>query len=363
MVKKIGQWLVAIAVSLVCVELVLQAAVRLGFADLDLPSYSLAQAQPFWQEVNADFGVWHPANARYRHRRSCFDLIYTSNAYGMRDRDVAMASPARRVVVLGDSFVEGWGVDGGRRFTEQLNSLTGIDHLNFGVAGDFGPTQASVLYKTLAAKFDHRAVIFTILPENDFLDDMPFPQRLRQGARHRPYLIGRYPDYRLQYPAGGWSPDRHRSWFFKNVLREFWLTFRAGDHAVQLVQQLIAYWQKKGDFDPLHSFYFDYTQEDFDRLRYAIEQIKATAGDRPVLIVSIPVMMDYWRAASAGTTPPLTRQLSELSARLGIAYIDLLQHMNGTDRERYFLACDPHWSDLGHRRAAEVMATWGFYGK
>src|SRR6266542_2928314 len=92
MVKKIGQWLLAIAVSLVCVELALQAAVRLGFADLDLPSYSLAQAQPFWQEVNADFGVWHPPNARYRHRRSCFDLIYTSNAYGMRDRDVAMAS-------------------------------------------------------------------------------------------------------------------------------------------------------------------------------------------------------------------------------------------------------------------------------
>jgi lysophospholipase L1-like esterase len=363
MVKKIGQWLLAIAISLVCVELLLQGVVRLGFVDIDLPSYSMTQARPFWQELNADFGVWHPANAHYRHRRSCFDLIYTSNAYGMRDRDVAMASPSRRVVVLGDSFVEGWGVDGGHRFTDQLAALTGIQHLNFGVAGDFGPTQESVLYKTLAAKFDHRAVILTILPENDFLDDMPFPQRLVKGARHRPFLIGHYPDYRLQYPAGDWAPDQHPRWFAKNVLREFWLTFRVGDHAVQLAQQLVAYWRHKGDFNPLHSFYFDYRPEDFDRLRYAIEQIKATAGDRPLLIVTIPVAMDYWRAASTDTTPPLTRELTDLSAKLGITYIDLLQRMNGAERDRYFLACDPHWSDLGHRRAAEVIATWDFYGK
>ena len=35
--------------------------------------------------------------------------------------------------------------------------------------------------------------------------------------------------------------------------------------------------------------------------------------------------------------------------------------MNGADRDQYFLKCDPHWSDLGHRRAAEAVATWSFY--
>ena len=359
--KKIGEWSLAIAVSLVVVEVMLQAAVRLGFTDLDLPGYSLRQAQPFWQDIDADFGVWHPSDAVYRHSKSCFDVTYASNAHGMRDPDVAVASSAPRVIVLGDSFVEGWGLALGRRFTDRLTDLTGIAHLNFGAAGEFGSTQDYVLYKALASKFDHRAVILAILPENDFLDDAPAPSRLRAGARHRPYLIGTYPDYRIEYPAGPWSPEKPWSWYAKNVLREFWLTYRAADHGIALLQQAIAFWRKAKTFDPLHSYYFDFKPEEFDRLRYAIEQIKALASDRPFLILTVPVEMDYRRAAVAGTPPPLTRKLTELSARLGITYIDLLQAMNESDREKYFLACDPHWSESGHAQAAAANAEWSFY--
>jgi lysophospholipase L1-like esterase len=353
-------WLPALAVSLVCVEIVLQAAVRLGVASVDLPSYSIAYAKPFWQDVNPHFGVWHPANARYRHQKSCFDLVYASNAHGMRDRDVTIASQSPRVVVLGDSFAEGWGAAYGRRFTEHLRERTGIEHLNFGTSGDFGPTQSYMLYKTFAAQFDHRAVILTILPENDFLDDLPAPERLAKGARRRPYLVGAYPDYRLQYPAGEWSGDKRWGWHVKNVLREFWLTFRLADHAVQLAQRVMAFQRKKGDFDPLHSFYFDYTPEDFDRLRYAIEQIKALAGDRPMLIVTIPFETDFPRTAESAAPPPLRRDLAALAESLGITYVDLLEHMSD-ERAKYFLRCDPHWSEAGHQMVAEVIARWSFY--
>ena len=193
-------WLPALAISLVCVEIVLQAAVRLGVANVDLPSYSIAYAKPFWQDINPHFGVWHPAHARYRHQRACFDLVYASNAHGMRDRDVELTSPSPRVVVVGDSFAEGWGAAYGRRFTEHLHQRTGIEHLNFGTSGDFGSTQSYLLYKTFAAQFDHRAVIFTILPENDFLDDTPTPWRLVRGARHRPYLVGTTPTMSCNIP-------------------------------------------------------------------------------------------------------------------------------------------------------------------
>jgi hypothetical protein len=190
---------------------------------------------------------------------------------------------------------------------------------------------------------------------------MPLRPRLRKGARHRPYLIGNYPDYELRYPEGGWSPRTEWSWQVKNVLREFWLTFRAADHAVGLGQQAIAFWRKSRLFDPLQSFYFDYAPEQFDRLRYAIERIKAIADDRAMLIVTIPHDMDYRRAAVAGDRPPLTNALADLSRRLGIAYVDLLERSDAAERERYFLECDPHWSAAGHRLAAEVIAEWSFY--
>ena len=353
-------WLPALAISLVCIEIVLQAGVRLGMANVDLPSYSIAYAKPFWQDINRHFGVWHPPHARYRHQRVCFDLVYASNAHGMRNREVDIASPSPRVVVLGDSHTEGWGVDYGSRFTERLRDLTGIEHLNFGTSGDFGSTQSYVLYKTLAAQFDHRAVIFLIIPENDFLDDTPTPWRLAKGARHRPYLVGSYPRYELQYPAGMWTGDKGWGWHVKNLLREFWLTFRVVDHGVRMVQRIIAFETKKHTFDPMHSYYFDYTPEDFDRLRYAIEQIKAIAGDRRMLIVTIPFETDFPRTAASATPPPLRQELAALAARLDIAYVDLLEHM-GREPKQYFLGCDPHWSEAGHELVANVIARWSFY--
>jgi hypothetical protein len=358
--KKTGGWLLAFAISLVGIEVVLYAAVMAGIANIDLPSYSLKQAEPFWQDVNPDFGAWHVTNGSFRHRRSCFDLIYTSNAFGMRQGPTMLTSRSPRVVVLGDSFVEGWGVDAADRFTDRLAALTGIEHLNFGVSGDFGPTQSFFLYRTLATRFDHDAIILTVLPENDFFDDLPVPWRLRRGARHRPFLVGTYPDYRLAYPEGGWSPDKHTGWHVKNLLREFWLTYRVGDYAIAVSQQVLAFWRKRGEFDPTHSLYFDYTPEDFGRLRYAIEQIKAAAGERPVLVVTIPVEMDYQRAKAAGT-PPLTRELETMAAELGITYVDLLERMNDAQHARYFLKCDPHWSTLGHEQAARFISTWSYY--
>jgi hypothetical protein len=199
-----------------------------------------------------------------------------------------------------------------------------------------------------------------VLPENDFFDDLPVPWRLRRGARHRPFLVGTYPDYRLAYPEGGWSPDKHTGWHVKNLLREFWLTYRVGDYAIAVSQQVLAFWRKRGEFDPTHSLYFDYTPEDFGRLRYAIEQIKAAAGERPVLVVTIPVEMDYQRAKAAGT-PPLTRELETMAAELGITYVDLLERMNDAQHARYFLKCDPHWSTLGHEQAARFISTWSYY--
>jgi GDSL-like Lipase/Acylhydrolase family len=354
-------WLPAIAIGLICVEILLQTTVRLGFAPLDLPSYSLEEAAPFWQDINPDFGVWHQPHARYRHQKSCFDLIYTSNAHGMRDGEVDVASAAPRVVMLGDSFVEGWGVADGQRFTNRLTGATGIPHLNFGVAGDFGPTQESILYRTLASKFEHDAVILTILPANDFLDDEPWAVRLRKNARYRPYLVGEYPDYTVKYPAGGFKPVQHRGWQFKNALREFWLTYRTFDHFTQFAQQLITFYRRRGSFDPLQSYYFDYTNEEFGRMRYAIEQIRAAAGDRPMLVVTVPTGQDYDRAQAEGGTPPLTRDLRWLAQRTGFTYMDLREYMDGSERKRQFLACDPHWSPIGHAQAAAAIANWEFY--
>jgi hypothetical protein len=346
-----------LAISVAILEIALQLAVRLGYLNLSLPSYAFETIAPFWQDINEDFGVWHPPNARYRHRKSCIDQVYTSNSHGMRYHEVPPASLAPRVVVLGDSFVEGFGIAERDRLTERLEAMTGIAHLNFGTAGDFGPLQSFILYKSLASKFDHQAVIFMLFPQNDFLDDLPAPSRLRRGARYRPYLVGDYPNYRLTYPPGGLPADHQLNARLMSVLLEFSLVARAGDYAFTVVQQTVASRSRGGALKTPTSFYFDYSRDEYDRLRYTLAKIKESAGERPLLIASIALPHDY--AEAVDKTPPLTRELKALATQLDFTFMDLREQM--TDAMENYLSCDFHWSERGHRLAAEVIAKWSFY--
>ena len=47
-------------------------------------------------------------------------MTYNSNSYGMRDIEREKEGSGRRFVVIGDSFVEGFGVSSDNRFTNKL---------------------------------------------------------------------------------------------------------------------------------------------------------------------------------------------------------------------------------------------------
>jgi len=361
---KIGQYFLVLVICIASLEAGLYLMIRFGFLDVSYPSYSIANAKPFWRDLNADFGVWHSSNAKYRHWKVCFEVEYQSNSHGMRDAEADIESESRRVVVLGDSFVEGLGIDYGERFTELLESFTGLDHLNFGTSGNFGTTQSFVLYETFASKFSHEAVIFAVLPNNDFLDDQPNFGRLRQGARHRPYLVGKFPNYEIEYPSDDFTPEYKLRKFFGNLLQEFSLTVRVGRYITRYVKYMSA--QKKVSVDPgegkIGSYYFDYSQQQFDRLRFAIGRIKKQAGDKPVLVFTIPRHEDFERASIEKGTPPLTAELEKLSGEIGFNYVDLLIDMKGVpDWKTFFHTCDNHWGPKGHYRAAEILSKWDYY--
>jgi hypothetical protein len=76
-------------------------------------------------------------------RTTCtyFDVVRRSNSYGARDIERSPRSTTPRAVVLGDSFVEGIGVELGERVTDLLEKGSGAEYLNFGTAGNFSSIQ------------------------------------------------------------------------------------------------------------------------------------------------------------------------------------------------------------------------------
>ena len=95
-----------------------------------------------------------------------FDVPYRINEFGLRERPLRDLRQSRRILVLGNSLVEGWGVrasDGFVRVIEAaLNaSMPGaaIATVNAGISG-FGAAQSYLLYRKLRDEIKPDAVIF-----------------------------------------------------------------------------------------------------------------------------------------------------------------------------------------------------------
>ena len=164
---------------------------RFAFPGSDMSHYWVQGYDPI-------VGVWRNPHSSAHEIKSCFEVTYTSNSYGARDREREKKtnSPKERWVVLGDSWIEGYGVPMEKALPALLEQKTGLEHLNFGIGGT-SPLQYLLRYQHQVKEFDHSGVIVSFLPFNDFEDmDLEIAKRLH-AEKKRPYLSGQYPDFRI----------------------------------------------------------------------------------------------------------------------------------------------------------------------
>lgn len=315
----------------------------------DIPSFSFEHIGPrFWQDLNPDFGVWHLPNTSFRHRKSCFDVIYQTNEEGMRDKSRRRDGSSSRVLLIGDSFIEGWGVPEQDRLSNLLEKFWGKEALNFGTSGYFGPTQYYLLYKTFAKKFFHDEVIVGILPSNDFNDD-DF-ERWKDKGRHRPFWVGEYPKYQLTYPKSvleGMSWKRYVGGFFRefsylyNAVKYVFLSRKMGNHA---------------SGDKVFSRFYDFEEVEYKRMAYSLEQLRNETEGKRLTVLLIPILNDIRRYDQDGKSP-LALGLEALGKEKGFEVYDLTPwfHQNKNEWAQYYFSCDNHWSPYGNQRAFEFL--------
>lgn len=339
---------------------------KAGFAISNYrPSYlsGATDTEQQWMTEHNPWGAWHKPQGRGYKELRCFGVELIANSYGARDKERSKSSEASRVVVLGDSFVEGFGVEAAQRFTDQLESQTGRPFLNFGSSGDFGPLQYSLVYEQLAAQFDHDQVLVAILPDNDFTDNDPNHwQAVSEGAylkRYRPYwrktaesegfehfYTVERPDYALSFAdyrdhakAGISVKDRiQRSTWFYGVYRE------------------LRYYTRGSSLTAgTYSGYFDYTAEQLAATFFYLKKIKAAAQGRPVAFFTIPRLADLQRLRTDNS--PLVTEMTNFAAENGFSYVDLAAGMLASTEQvtDLFLPCDGHWSAYGHAEAMRIL--------
>ncbi|HUD72880.1 MAG TPA: SGNH/GDSL hydrolase family protein [Dongiaceae bacterium] len=346
--------LVPFLVSIVSLSL-LEAGVRLLTGIGFMPALRrLNSDDSFWDGSHPVCGVWHHNSVSARHHTACFDVTYTTNSVGARDAERSLQSDRPRVVVLGDSYLEGWGVPVRERLSNILEERTGREHINLAMS-HFGPYQEYLVYASLGKKYSHSGVIVGIFPFNDFYDLDYAVGRRSPGYlyAYRPYLVGQYPAYqRVDYRESDLAHFLRHHIYTYDAVSLAWGSIGGRGEGFDSPAAL------RESSGIVRSFYYDYSPAQFDLLRYCLEEIVQAAEGRPVAVVLVPAPTDFLRYSQSGDSP-LAKQLEALGAERGFRLVDLLPPMSASDPnwEEYSLSCDMHWSAKGNATAADILET------
>lgn len=311
-------------------------------------------------DIDLKWGTWHYKEPLYS-QNGCIRFDYQINSYGARDKERTKSGKDKnRVIVLGDSYLEGYGISEEKRLSNLLEDKTGKEFLNFSCA-DFGTTQAFLVYKYLASEFDHSTIFISFLPFNDFEnDDILF---LGDQKRYKPYFVKEDSGYTLKYNKSSLEESDLNKEHYQQISNSFLGTtariLKGFTYWYNIVdyfknKKLQATFFKQNKNKPL-SNYYDYKPEQLEKLQFILTQLREAAPDKKIVFSSIPVIPDIERRAIDGE-PPLPLEIEKICKSLSITYVDLLPHFYKLkDYRNFFFFCDPHWNEKANKYVYEIM--------
>lgn len=292
-------------------------------------------------------------DVRLRFRRPQFDVEIAHDAQGFRLPDPPPpAAPARRVLVLGDSFTWGWGVPQGAVYTDVLQrALPAAAIVNRGVNG-FGTGQEYLLLQRELAAGRYDAVVVQFF-FNDVADNLDG----KHGRRPLFHLAGD----RLLPPAGAprplqspwrrWLKDHSRAF----LLLEFTLRALGGGNAAAPPLRPAAGGPAAVDWRTAPGGALS------ERLLVAIAEAATARGAR-VAIAYAPHRLELGAPDGVPAAVRAAHALAESAARRsGARWIDLTPTLaaaaaGGTS---VLFTGDEHWTPAGHALVAGALLAAG----
>ncbi len=319
-----------------------------------------------WRNEIHLWGVWHKPNSISRHAKECFDVTYTSNDLGARSNiNYSTLVSFNNVVVLGDSFVEGWGLDLEDTFTHRLKSVYGKLGLNFGAGHNFGPVQSYIIYKELASKIPHNEVMYFFLPENDFTDNS-YEYESSFDNRYRPYFrrssFGGFTHYYPEHSTKKENVHNPIKLFIQNytwsssTLATFkhciWRNFRGKSH-LTLSKTEAGYSIENRNSIEGSIYYldkmFDTIPSNYKKTLFVIP----SQSDIKWILKNGCIYQDYY----------WYRMLKNVATKHKVLFIDLALDFNNNcsfdylneGLPKWFLWCDGHWNKEGNTMALNKL--------
>lgn len=121
---------------------------------------------------NKFWKYWHYPNNEVFHESDCFSAKYTTNSLGHKAEELNLERP--KIALIGDSFIEGYGVSNDGSFVHFLDSLFEGKYtfIPFATSGGIGTAHQLAMYESFARFYEPDLVILFWLNYNDLYDNL-----------------------------------------------------------------------------------------------------------------------------------------------------------------------------------------------
>jgi hypothetical protein len=372
---RLGLLLLGLLFGLVAVELVLRLlGPHLTFVN------SLTSIATF-QTYHPVYGFFHRPGASGWIETPEYTSYVSFNSHGLREREIEPAKPAGdfRVMVLGDSFVEGAQVPIEATVSRRLETLLQsaapgrpLDTVNAGNAG-FGTSQELLFFEHEGVSYQPDVVVLVYFVDNDLPDNGYRVARDRKlDTTRRPFFV---PDGRggvelrpgaapPSDPLASFRPLMRRSVTY-NLLENFVLWHEARE-------------QEQAQIGKNRPTYLPDPPDEWQEAWWVTEQVlgrlrdSVQAAGAQLVVVAAPsyfqVDDDAWRVLVPADLRDRdryepdapNRHLAAIAERQGLRYLDLLPSIRAAqaDGGHLYYPADGHWTAEGHAFAAGQIADY-----
>ncbi len=324
---------------------------------------------------NQYWGAWHYPNNQVRHQSDCYDATYQTNSIGLKGPEINPSKP--NIVLLGDSYLEGYGTSNDETIVHFLDSLyqQQYNFLPFGSSGGFGTVNEYALYENFAKHYEPKLVILFWLNYNDLFDNL---NAIHSGLMDEQ---GNYTFKRLssQQEVLRLLDDMEQPEILENKVSLY--TFSLAKRGFRTLQNVSQYWTNvKGNFkDAIGQVYATEVPPNLEQAYNISEKVikdlqQSVARDSAQLVVVnlfdpyqvdegwLKVMEEKLGVPMDARSP--NRKIEAICKQNGIPYVSLYERTMEKIRQDqmtfpYFnFSCDNHLTPNGNRWVSKLVSEY-----
>ena len=283
-----------------------------------------------WRIKDPIIAKWHKPFARDRHVTRCFDVEYGSNNIGARDvQNYYFSTFNNSIILLGDSFAEGYGVSLDKTFAKIIEKKLGKKVINLGVAESDVKDHYNRFNK-LVQNNNFSEIVYFFLPANDYIAKKNLTSIDEKLKKNKISLLT----------------------ILQNQIKEYLVYYTYSYNTLRSINFIIF---NKDKTYKNSSYKYDDKQK-IDKTFEFIEKIIEIKNKKKTLIL-IPIRKDLQHNGKDKSYKNLYwyEKINEIAKRNNTKIIDLYDFFDLNIQYKYFHKCDLHWSDFGNEFVADIF--------